>query len=76
MVTEGEVNNDRIGSNNDREGNEAPIQTPANVDPLLMREQIQSLSVVVVEIRLRNRRHGNLERQTHPYKMFSLRSSN
>jgi hypothetical protein len=43
MVTEGEVNNDRIGSNNDREGNEAPIQTPANVDPLLMREQISKL---------------------------------
>jgi hypothetical protein len=43
MVTEGEVNNDRIGSNNDREGNEAPIQTPANVDPLLMREQISKV---------------------------------
>ncbi|HKR57760.1 MAG TPA: poly(R)-hydroxyalkanoic acid synthase subunit PhaE [Candidatus Nitrosopolaris sp.] len=43
MIIEGEVNSDRIGSNNDREGSEAPAQTSANSDPLFMREQISKV---------------------------------
>jgi poly[(R)-3-hydroxyalkanoate] polymerase subunit PhaE len=43
MVIEGEVNSDRIGSNNGREGSEPAIQKPADVDPLLMREQISKV---------------------------------
>lgn len=43
MVIGGEVRNDRIGSNNDREGSEPPIQSPPNADPLFMREQLSKV---------------------------------
>lgn len=43
MIIEREVKNDSIGGNDDREGSEASIPTPANADPLFMREQISKV---------------------------------
>src|SRR5919108_1715004 len=43
MVIEGEVDSNRSGSISGREGSEPPIQKPADVDPLLMREQISKV---------------------------------